>query len=129
MTRGEPVAGDFPIKRDISIFAAGVIISMNSRKTTFAALLTVAALLAASCQKENGRAANPEGNIRGPMSISAKAEGIDLRGDKMAMQRLKEAAEKAARESCHLFGNIAVQVVFVQCHESSHELSILECQH
>ncbi len=27
-----------------------------------------------------------------------KAEGIDLSGDKMAMQRLKEAAEKAKKE-------------------------------
>ena len=27
-----------------------------------------------------------------------KAEGVDLSGDKMAMQRLKEAAEKAKKE-------------------------------
>jgi len=34
----------------------------------------------------------------GVIEVLAKAEGVDLSGDKMAMQRLKEAAEKAKKE-------------------------------
>ena len=34
-----------------------------------------------------------------------KAEGVDLSGDKMALQRLKEAAEKAKKELIFCYNN------------------------